>query len=62
MLVNTNTAQKASFNQFSNHATENKPKSDDQAQKPAQDKSDQNETAPTKEHSDQKTQTDKKTS
>jgi len=50
MLVNTSTAQKASFIQFSNNATENKPKSDDQAQKPAQDKSDKNETTPTKEH------------
>jgi len=37
MLVNTNTAQKASFNQFSNNATQNKPASNDQAQKPAQD-------------------------
>ena len=61
MLVNTSTAQKASFIQFSNNATENKPKSDDQAQKPAQDKSDKNETTPTKEHGEQKTQTDKKT-
>lgn len=44
MLVNTNTAQKASFNQFSNNATENKPKSENHTQKPTQDKPNQNDT------------------
>lgn len=49
MLVNTNTAQKASFNQFSNNATENKPKPNEQEQKP-----NQGEPAPiTKEQNDQ---------
>ncbi|MCO8043252.1 hypothetical protein OC498_11710 [Acinetobacter bohemicus] len=60
MLVNTNTAQKASFNQFSNNATDNKPKSDNQIQKPAQDKPDQDDTNPTKEQHDQKENADKK--
>ncbi|TSH73991.1 hypothetical protein E2K73_09205 [Acinetobacter sp. RF15A] len=60
MLVNTNTAQKASFNQFSNNATDNKPKSDNQTQKPAQDKPDQDDTNPTKEQHDQKENADKK--
>ena len=55
MLVNTNTAQKASFNQFSNNATENKPKPNEQEQKP-----NQGEPAPiTKEQNDQKDQADK---
>ncbi|WP_171294107.1 hypothetical protein [Acinetobacter pseudolwoffii] len=58
MLINTNTAQKASFNQFSNNATENKPKPNEQEQKP-----NQGEPAPiTKEQNDQKDQADKKNS
>ncbi|WP_180075068.1 MULTISPECIES: hypothetical protein [Acinetobacter] len=58
MLVNTNTAQKASFNQFSNNATENKPKPNEQEQKP-----NQGEPAPiTKEQNDQKNQANKKNS
>ena len=55
--INTNTTKKASFIQFSTHATTNNPTphSNDQPQKPAQD-----EKAPIKEQDDQKQDLDKK--
>ena len=57
MFVHTNTTKKASFIQFSTHATTNNPTphSNDQPQKPAQD-----EKAPLTEQDDQKQDLDKK--
>ena len=55
MLVQTNTAKKASFNQFSTNATGNNSANTDPNKKPVQD-----EKTPAKEQPDQKEQNDKK--